>query len=615
MRGNCLVACSCTLLLMLTAGCPRSRGTPDPNRARDASASDNADASDRTATPRAGDRAPGVVDAGLEVAADSGMSTVSPSDGSVPEDASSGNPPVDAASGEDAGLDTPAFEVLSVAPDGEIEDPKTPLRVTFSAELDGNSVRADAFSVKRDGTPVVGKLTIERDVATFEPDHPWVLGASYELDCTAALRDTEGRALAPRSARLRVRDGRWKVEERGPAMHQPRTDLVVSANGNAALAWVSGGVQLSRYAADSGWTEPERISSEMFATFYPSLAIDDKGRVLASYNYEVNPVGRVYLPESGWQPPFYFRGVPGGGQEARRASWILSDAGDAVGVFSVFRLPPVETGTIDAIRFDIASEERTVHAISPNDPGFDADPQLAWLGDQSLFAWVEDTRADPAKPRPEIWVRHGVEGATRSISAPDVSARSPALAGAPDRNSAWLVWEEERDGQAALWATKLEASAANGPAERISEPYPVSDLEPNPVVAVDARGAVHVAWEQPSAAIWSARFEPGKGWSKPLQLSAADAPSTQPILALEPGGNAILLWSGSARGEDRESTPVLTSRYVPARGWSAPAELAPADHGVAMLSNRVGIALGVDHAGRAWACWAGHTTLHVARFD
>ena len=87
----------------------------------------------------------------------------------------------------------------------------------------------------------------------------------------------------------------------------------VAACGDRAIAvWTqsygaSTNILSSRHTAEGAWTPPERISDGMGAASLPRVAIDARGRALATWE-QIVPEGSValaaeYSPEKGWSAP------------------------------------------------------------------------------------------------------------------------------------------------------------------------------------------------------------------------------------------------------------------------------------------------------------------------
>ncbi len=66
------------------------------------------------------------------------------------------------------------------------------IEVVFSADIDQTSITAEAFSVKRAGGAVPGKLSVSGARATFTPNEPWALLSEYAVKLSPNIRSERG---------------------------------------------------------------------------------------------------------------------------------------------------------------------------------------------------------------------------------------------------------------------------------------------------------------------------------------------------------------------------------------------------------------------------------------
>lgn len=93
-----------------------------------------------------------------------------------------------------------------------------------------------------------------------------------------------------------------------------------------------------------------------------------------------------------------------------------------------------------------------------------------------------------------------------------------------------------------------------------------------PVIGMDSAGNAIVAWHQTDGtgirSIWVNRFDAASGaWQGAAQVDGTTALTEDPRVAVEPGGNAVLLWLQ----ENGSDTELMSSRYAAATGtWGTP---------------------------------------------
>lgn len=144
-----------------------------------------------------------------------------------------------------------------------------------------------------------------------------------------------------------------------------------------------------------------------------------------------------------------------------------------------------------------------------------------------------------------------------------------------------------------LWSNRFVPDAGWGTATQLSGG---GDWNGNSVsLAVDASGAVTALWEESVTGmssfpnLWSNRSTPGPGWGTPQLVAVGHDPQ----VAVAPSGDAIAAWTR----RDGTHFDVVASRYT-AGAWSAPVELQPP--GETGTSPR----LAVDAGGNALVIWS-----------
>ena len=119
-----------------------------------------------------------------------------------------------------------------------------------------------------------------------------------------------------------------------------------------------------------------------------------------------------------------------------------------------------------------------------------------------------------------------------------------------------------------------------------------------PQVAVDPRGNAIAVWRQFDGNIdnlTANRYVAGLGWTGEVLIEAEDAGgATQPQIALDPQGNAIVVWRQSNGTRDS----IMANGYVAGVAWGAPVYVETDDAGNAAYPQ-----VDADTAGNAVAVW------------
>jgi len=144
-----------------------------------------------------------------------------------------------------------------------------------------------------------------------------------------------------------------------------------------------------------------------------------------------------------------------------------------------------------------------------------------------------------------------------------------------------------------------------------------------PQVAVDPRGNAIVLWfqydENPSDGadgnLWAARFTPLEGWGAPVIVSrlnalTADGQSGWYRVATDSRGNTFAIWVDHERATHLST--VLASRFVPEAGWGPSESFDESDVGGAGVGGPPQIAF--DGQGNAIAVWTKGSDTAASRY-
>jgi hypothetical protein len=139
------------------------------------------------------------------------------------------------------------------------------------------------------------------------------------------------------------------------------------------------------------------------------------------------------------------------------------------------------------------------------------------------------------------------------------------------------------------WSPSYELATSNG--------TPVGVATPS--VGVDANGSWHAVWLQADGSVaaveTSSRTAGSSAWQIPVELSGRDTTLSEPALAVDARGDAVVVWS-------RTSNRSVEASYRRAGEtvWSRPETVATVDDSAAALPPHVGL----DGRGNAVAVWA-----------
>ena len=226
-------------------------------------------------------------------------------------------------------------------------------------------------------------------------------------------------------------------------------------------------------------------------------------------------------------------------------------------------------------------------------PGLDAyNPEIA-IGPQgeAIAIWA---RVDGGKPLIQVATR-AVDGgwsAATNLSAPGQQADRPQVA-IDAQGNAIAAWERSDGSHYIVQAATRPAGGSWSAPAGLSA---AGQNATNPMLAVNPEGEAITVWERYSGShfvVQVATRHAGGGWSAATNLSAAAKDGTRPQVALDPRGDAVVLW----RSGDGSDLVVETASRPPGGSWSAPAELtAP---GLDAYAPRIA----VDAQGNAIAAW------------
>ena len=187
------------------------------------------------------------------------------------------------------------------------------------------------------------------------------------------------------------------------------------------------------------------------------------------------------------------------------------------------------------------------------------------------------------------------------INAPiPYGAWAPAVA-ASGNGSFVAAWKQQEGSPIRVWANRYDPATGWGVAERVG----TGDSTGFGQVQIVANGVgnAFAVWQQDTgmrSAVFANRFVPASGWELETQIDRDVGPSWFPRAAVDPHGNAIVIWEQNAN--------ITSSRFDFGAGWRDPE----------LVETRLAGAgypdVGVDGRGNSLAVWeqdGGTTSIEI----
>lgn len=401
-------------------------------------------------------------------------------------------------------------------------------------------------------------------------------------------------------------------------------------------------IQDSVAGSSSGWRISVLVESSSDWAMYPRIAVAASGDAMAVWTQrsppdQFNPPGNGdvwasrYAPGVGWLPAEAFGFVPGDAPDPRVA---IDSRGNAVAVWT-----EVEGGgaraTIWSNRYVVgqgwegvrllADANASAPDVAIDDQGVAFVAWAVWYGgiEYQAFAsrfvpgygWEPATplaprgsagpprlAVDPSGTAIVVWdnksdviyANHYSPGAGWSpavpINAPIPYGAWAPVAAASGNGSFMAAWKQQEGSPIRVWANRYDPAAGWGVAERVGTGD--SMVSGRVQIAANGVGNAVAVWEQDTgtrSAVFANRFVPVPGWELETQIDRNVGPSWFPRAAVDPRGNAIVVWQQNAN--------VTSSKFDVGAGWSDPE----------LVETRLGSAdwpdVGVDGDGNSIAVW------------
>lgn len=189
-----------------------------------------------------------------------------------------------------------------------------------------------------------------------------------------------------------------------------------------------------------------------------------------------------------------------------------------------------------------------------------------------------------------IWTNRFYPGAgwrAAELAQTDLAedASEPRIAADPQGNAV-AVWTQYDGRRSTLWANDFVPDRGWSPRQQSLQGHDSRSAFP-PNVAMDAGGNGVAVWDEFQGGVWANRFEHGRGWDGPVQLTSM---GVTPHVAFGPAGDALVVWGAELT--------LWASRFTPQTGWANPERVAPDYQQGAFVSG-----LAIDPLGNALVVW------------
>jgi hypothetical protein len=197
-------------------------------------------------------------------------------------------------------------------------------------------------------------------------------------------------------------------------------------------------------------------------------------------------------------------------------------------------------------------------------------------------------------------------GAAEVIDDTSVDSAGNTVVGVDSAGNAIGAWIQSNGAGNTLWASRFTPSLGWG------TPQPIDDglglATSGPELAVEPNGNAVAVWQQRDGFrndIWANHFATGTGWGTPVLVEHDDTGGAEsPKVAVDPDGNAIAVWFKTGTSP---CCAIWGNRYTPAGGWETAIAI---DSSTVNLNPHVAM----DPGGNAVVVWLYFTRVKSRRF-
>jgi hypothetical protein len=478
-------------------------------------------------------------------------------------------------------------------------DPEGTVQVTFSREVDPDSVDETSFRLLRDGEPVPGTVTYDEATrtATFTPATRLTLLATYEASVTEAVTDAQGDGLPPSGWTFLIAAGTWAPAHlmgTGSATESPAPQVAVDAAGNAMAVWKqSDGAVTSiwarRYIVEIEWEDAQLLElDDAGSAENPRIASDAQGNAIAvwvqSDGTRANAWSHRYVAGTGWGSAELLETDDTAAAADARIG--IDAAGNAIAVWT-------QADELWARRYVAGTGWESAVAVEADPEMAPYNPQVGiGAGGAAIVVW----EGWPLAGGTAVTIMSNTYspetgwGTATPAESDDLGSFGPHV-GIDAQGNAVAVWHQYAGKVSSIWGNRYLAGAGWGTARAID--VDDQDFARDAQVVVDPNGNAIAVWDE-ALRIRSARYDVTTNTWSGEELISDEGNGQYPRLGIDGGGNVVAVWA------DRSF--VLCNRYVAGQGWL----------GVTMIEVPVGGAaeaadIAVDPGGNAIAIWT-HTS-------
>jgi hypothetical protein len=339
-------------------------------------------------------------------------------------------------------------------------------------------------------------------------------------------------------------------------------DVVMSENGNATAAWtriVAGEqrVQVAYFMAGTfgGWTAPKTLSGAGKAVAEPHVAINDKGEAVAAWLQE-DLAGHDQLTVSRhsgfdvWSSPMSV------GVDGTLSAEDLDVAMDGNGqLFAASKY--TNGGAIDKVRVTRVPKTGGVTQVTVSDDSAETPDIAVNSSGQAVVAYYNALAGDDVVDTRRFNPANGTWASPKSVANTGVYLLDPQVS-LGDNGSATVAYVlQDADSDFRVTWNRLNADGTQTSPAFIS---PAGVTSTNPTVAQNDAGAAVMAWSQNAAEVgYRTRAYTTAAWATASAINAGLSGATKPKAAISDTGAYLIGWAddGDLHGRYRGTPSVL----------------------------------------------------------
>jgi len=325
----------------------------------------------------------------------------------------------------------------------------------------------------------------------------------------------------------------------------------------------------------------------------PVIATDAFGNMLAIWKQWDGSQFSVWAARftlaSGWGAPELIENEDGEAQFLRLA---MCPSGEALAVFTIGELG--NNSDLWSSHYDPSNGWQAAQPIETATGPSLSPAVVCDSPDNFTIAWVQDDG-----PYKNLWSRRDTPSEwtlAELLETADGNVQLPRMVVNAD-GTVLVVWQQNDGTRNNIMANWFDPASGWGTAEAVETE---TGEAKQPVVALDPMGNATVVWRQYEDTpmlynMWAARYTPGTGWGTAQAIeTASEADTGWPEVTADPDGNVIAVWDESSNGV----RSIWANRYVVGSGWGTATLLENNDVNYA-LDQRVA----TDPAGNAIVVW------------